>query len=49
MQREGPLSGGARAGASWGGGYKQSGVGREMRPEGLRAYEELKSIAPGPA
>jgi aldehyde dehydrogenase (NAD+) len=37
---------------AWGtpfGGYKQSGVGREMGPEGLRAYQELKSIALGPA
>jgi len=37
---------------SWGtpfGGYKQSGVGREMGPEGLRSFHELKSIALGPA
>ncbi|MPY56518.1 aldehyde dehydrogenase [Streptomyces spongiae] len=27
------------------GGYKQSGIGREMGPEGLRAYQEIKSIA----
>jgi aldehyde dehydrogenase (NAD+) len=31
------------------GGYKQSGIGREMGPEGLRSYHELKSIALGPA
>jgi aldehyde dehydrogenase (NAD+) len=33
---------------SWGtpfGGYKQSGVGREMGPEGLQSYIEKKSIA----
>jgi betaine-aldehyde dehydrogenase len=37
---------------AWGtpfGGYKQSGVGREMGPEGLRSYQELKSIALGAA
>jgi aldehyde dehydrogenase (NAD+) len=28
------------------GGYKASGVGREMGPEGLSAYLEYKSIAP---
>jgi betaine-aldehyde dehydrogenase len=27
------------------GGYKQSGLGREMGPEGFRAYLETKSIA----
>ena len=35
---------------SWGtpfGGYKQSGIGREMGPEGLSSYQELKSIAVG--
>ncbi|WP_457540206.1 aldehyde dehydrogenase [Williamsia sp. R60] len=31
------------------GGYKQSGLGREMGPEGLASYRELKSIAIGPA
>ncbi len=30
------------------GGFKQSGVGREMGPEGLRLYQEKKSIALGP-
>ncbi len=33
---------------AWGtpfGGYKQSGIGREMGPEGLELYFELKSIA----
>jgi len=37
---------------SWGtpfGGYKQSGVGREMGPEGLQSYIEKKSIALGAA
>jgi betaine-aldehyde dehydrogenase len=29
------------------GGYKQSGVGREMGPEGLANFRELKSIAIG--
>jgi aldehyde dehydrogenase (NAD+) len=29
------------------GGYKQSGIGREMGPEGLASYRELKSIAVG--
>ncbi|MEW2354421.1 aldehyde dehydrogenase [Spirillospora sp. NPDC029432] len=29
------------------GGYKESGVGREMGPEGFRAYLETKSIATG--
>jgi aldehyde dehydrogenase (NAD+) len=29
------------------GGYKQSGIGREMGPEGLASYRELKSIALG--
>ena len=29
------------------GGYKQSGIGREMGPEGLTIYRELKSIALG--
>ena len=36
---------------AWGapfGGYKQSGVGREMGPEGLRSFQELKSVALGP-
>jgi len=28
------------------GGYKASGIGREMGPEGLSAYLEYKSIAP---
>jgi aldehyde dehydrogenase (NAD+) len=35
---------------SWGtpfGGFKQSGIGREMGPEGLRSFQELKSIALG--
>jgi aldehyde dehydrogenase (NAD+) len=27
------------------GGFKQSGIGREMGPEGLRSYQEQKSIA----
>ncbi|MBK1787324.1 aldehyde dehydrogenase [Prauserella cavernicola] len=31
------------------GGMKQSGLGREMGPEGLAAYQELKSIALGRA
>ena len=30
------------------GGYKQSGIGREMGPEGLANFRELKSIAMGP-
>jgi aldehyde dehydrogenase (NAD+) len=30
------------------GGFKQSGIGREMGPEGFRAYLETKSIAVGP-
>lgn len=37
---------------AWGtpfGGFKQSGVGREMGPEGMRSFQELKSIALGPA
>ncbi|GAA1541334.1 aldehyde dehydrogenase [Nocardioides humi] len=37
---------------AWGtpfGGYKQSGIGREMGMEGLRAYFEKKSVALGPA
>jgi aldehyde dehydrogenase (NAD+) len=37
---------------AWGtpfGGYKQSGVGREMGPEGLQSYIEKKSIALGGA
>jgi betaine-aldehyde dehydrogenase len=37
---------------AWGtpfGGYKQSGVGREMGPEGLQSYIEKKSIALGTA
>lgn len=29
------------------GGYKESGVGREMGPEGFRSYLEIKSIAVG--
>jgi betaine-aldehyde dehydrogenase len=29
------------------GGFKQSGIGREMGPEGLRTYTELQSIAIG--
>lgn len=36
---------------SWGtpfGGFKKSGVGREMGPEGLQSYVEKKSIAVGP-
>jgi hypothetical protein len=36
---------------SWGtpfGGFKQSGIGREMGPEGLKLYTELKSMALGP-
>jgi aldehyde dehydrogenase (NAD+) len=35
---------------SWGtpfGGFKQSGIGREMGPEGLKLYTEMKSIAVG--
>ncbi|MBM9465575.1 aldehyde dehydrogenase [Aeromicrobium sp. YIM 150415] len=31
------------------GGYKMSGIGREMGPEGFRSYLETKSIAIGPA
>jgi aldehyde dehydrogenase (NAD+) len=37
---------------SWGtpfGGFKQSGIGREMGPEGLKLYTEVKSIAVGNA
>ena len=30
------------------GGFKESGIGREMGPEGLRAYQETKSIAVSP-
>jgi aldehyde dehydrogenase (NAD+) len=30
------------------GGFKQSGIGREMGPEGLFSYLEPKSIALGP-
>lgn len=30
------------------GGFKQSGIGREMGPEGLQAYLEKKTIAVGP-
>jgi betaine-aldehyde dehydrogenase len=35
---------------AWGtpfGGFKQSGIGREMGPEGLRSFQELKSVALG--
>lgn len=31
------------------GGFKSSGLGREMGPEGLHAYLELKSITPAPS
>jgi aldehyde dehydrogenase (NAD+) len=31
------------------GGYKHSGVGRELGPEGLAAYQQYKSIVHGPA
>ena len=31
------------------GGFKQSGIGREMGPEGLQLYTEVKSIAVGNA
>jgi aldehyde dehydrogenase (NAD+) len=37
---------------AWGtpfGGFKQSGIGREMGPEGLQLYVEVKSIAVGSA
>ncbi|WP_257125215.1 aldehyde dehydrogenase family protein [Chromohalobacter japonicus] len=29
--------------AAWGGG-KKSGIGRELGPEGLAAYQELKQV-----
>jgi betaine-aldehyde dehydrogenase len=35
---------------AWGtpfGGFKQSGIGREMGPEGLSSFQELKSVALG--
>ena len=30
-----------------GGGYKQSGLGRERGPEGIRAFQEVKHMAIG--
>jgi aldehyde dehydrogenase (NAD+) len=39
------LNGAPQAWGSPFGGFKQSGFGREMGPEGLRLYTELKSVA----
>ena len=39
------INGAPQAWAGPFGGFKQSGIGREMGPEGLRLYTEMKAIA----
>ncbi|GAA4624253.1 hypothetical protein GCM10023196_023680 [Actinoallomurus vinaceus] len=46
--RPGGLNGFPQAFGTPFGGFKQSGLGREMGPEGLRGYLESVSIALGP-